>query len=272
MIILNKYNYMTYIEKLFNVKNKIAVVTGGLGIIGTQQCTALASAGAKVAIFDIENPDKNHYLKKIARKYNIKFFRVDISKKEEVKKNLKKIKKIWGVPSILLNNAAIDFPPNKERKETFENYPLDKWKAVLEVNLTGMLICCQIIGGEMAKNRNGSIINVSSTYGLLSPDQRIYDNFIKPVSYSVTKSGVLNLTRYLATYWANKGVRVNTLTPAGVFNNQAKEFVKKYCQRIPIGRMANSDEYNGAVLFLSSDASSYMTGSNLIVDGGWTAW
>jgi NAD(P)-dependent dehydrogenase (short-subunit alcohol dehydrogenase family) len=262
---------MVYLEKLFNVKNKIAVVTGGLGVIGTQQCIALISAGAKVAVFDIKNPNKNHPLKKYGRQ-GIEFFRINIAKTNEVKKGLSKIEKNWGTPSILLNNAAIDFPPDKTKKETFENYPLDKWNAVVEVNLTGMLVCCQIIGGEMAKNNKGSIINVSSTYGLLSPDQRVYDNFIKPVSYSVTKSGVLNLTRYLATYWADKGVRVNTLTPAGVFNNQDKEFVKKYCYRVPMGRMAKSDEYNGAVLFLASDASSYMTGANLIIDGGWTAW
>jgi NAD(P)-dependent dehydrogenase (short-subunit alcohol dehydrogenase family) len=153
------------------------------------------------------------------------------------------------------------------------------WDKVLDVNLKGVFLCCQVVGGRMAEHRHGSIINISSIYGILSPDQRVYnyraergEPFYKPVAYSVSKSGILNLTRYLATYWADKNVRVNTLTLAGVFNNQDAEFLKNYCQRIPIGRMAKSDEYNGAVLFLASKASSYMTGANLVVDGGWSAW
>lgn len=262
---------MNYINNLFNLDGKVAIVTGGLGMLGTEYSKTLAKAGAKVAIFDIQEPLPNHELISFAKKFPIKFFAVDITKKDEVEKTAKKIIKLWGAPSILINNAAIDFPPGGGR-ETFENYPLDKWNKVLGVNLTGMLICCQVIGGIMAKNRRGSIINISSTYGLLSPDQRIYKNFIKPVSYSVSKSGVLNLTRYLATYWGEKKVRVNTLSPGGVFNNQEKMFVKKYCQKTPMGRMARKDEYNGAILFLASDASSYLTGANLIIDGGWTAW
>jgi NAD(P)-dependent dehydrogenase (short-subunit alcohol dehydrogenase family) len=149
----------------------------------------------------------------------------------------------------------------------------------MEVNVKGVFLCCQVIGGRMAEAGRGSIINIASTYGLVSPDQRIYEyrrtaetTFFKPVAYAVSKSALFNMTRYLATYWAEKNVRVNTLTFAGVFNNQDERFLEGYCARVPLGRMAREDEYNGAVIFLLSAASSYMTGSNLVMDGGWTAW
>ncbi len=263
---------MDYAEQMFNLNQKIAVVTGGLGILGAEYVKALAAAGAKVAVFDVKQVSKEHELTITAEKYPIKFFALDITKPEKVKSALENITGDWGTPSILINNAAIDFPPQENSVETFENYPLEKWDKVLSVNLTGMLVCSQVVGGAMAASGGGSIINISSTYGLVSPDQGIYDNFVKPVSYSVTKSGVLNFTRYLATYWAKKNVRVNTLVPGGVFVGQNEEFVKKYSARTPMGRMAKKDEYNGAILFLASDASSYMTGSTLVVDGGWTAW
>lgn len=261
-----------YLYSLFNLHNKAVIITGGLGILGTEYVKALAQAGAKVAVFDLHKPSVEHVLIGYSKKYSIKFYQVDITKRSEVEKALTKVKKNWETPSVLINNAALDFPPDKNKNELLENYPMKKWNAVLEVNLTGMLICCQVIGGAMAEKQRGSIINISSTYGVVSPDQRIYKNFIKPVSYSVTKSGVLNLTRYLATYWGNKNVRVNTLVPGGVFNNQKKDFVKRYSSKTPMGRMAQKDEYNGAILFLASDASSYMTGANLVIDGGWTAW
>jgi NAD(P)-dependent dehydrogenase (short-subunit alcohol dehydrogenase family) len=146
----------------------------------------------------------------------------------------------------------------------------------MDVNLKGVFLCCQIIGGHMAKMHGGSIINISSIYGILSPDQRIYQYrkkpFFKPVTYTVSKAAILGLTRYLATYWSKKGVRVNTLTLGGVFNNQDKEFLKNYCSKVPLGRMADQDDYNGAVLFLACDASKYMTGSNLVIDGGYSCW
>jgi NAD(P)-dependent dehydrogenase (short-subunit alcohol dehydrogenase family) len=161
----------------------------------------------------------------------------------------------------------------------FETFPDQSWEKVMQVNINGVFHCCQVIGGEMAKARRGSIINISSIYGLVSPDQRLYEyrrregaRFFKPAAYSVSKSAILNLTRYLATYWADQGVRVNTLSFGGVFNQQHAEFLKEYCARVPLGRMAREEEYNGAVIFLLSEASSYMTGSNLIIDGGWTAW
>lgn len=264
---------MQYLEKMFNVKDKIIVITGGLGLLGTEYAVTILNSGAKIVVLDNKELSAEHELKKYESNDNFKFYQVSILERVSVEKILKDITDSWGVPSVLINNAALDFIPGKSAAaESFEDYSLEKWNAVLAVNLTGMLICCQVFGGAMAKNKGGSIINISSTYGLVSPDQRIYNNFIKPVSYSVTKSGVLNLTRYLATYWGDKNVRVNTLSPGGVFNNQDSSFVEKYNNKVPLKRMARKDEYNGAILFLASDASSYMTGANLIIDGGWTAW
>ncbi len=271
---------MNYLENIFNVKNKIAIITGGNGQLGTEYVKTLAKAGAKVAVFDVHK-SLNPELKKLSKNLPIKLFQVDITKRDQIENAIKKIKKLWGAPSVLVNNAALDAPPgtNWEENKSFEDYSPESWHAVMDVNLTAVFHCCQIIGGEMAKKGGGSIINISSTYGLLSPNQNIYKYrdkldrpFVKPVSYSVTKSAILNLTRYLATYWADKNVRVNTLTPGGVFNNQDDEFLKNYAALAPMKRMANKDEYNGAILFLASDASSYMTGANLVMDGGWTAW
>lgn len=269
-----------FLEKLFNLKNRIAVVTGGNGNLGAEYAEALMGAGAQVAVFDL-GEKLNARLAKSARYGPIKFFPVDITDKLQIKAGLRKLEKVWGVPDILVNNAALDAPPgaHPEENRSFENYSLTSWQKTLDVNLTGMFLCSQIIGSRMARRGRGSIINISSIYGLVSPNQSIYSYraklgkpFIKPISYSVTKSGVLNLTRYLATYWAKKGVRVNTLSPGGIFNKQDKEFVASYAKLAPMGRMAKKSEMNGAILFLASDASSYMTGANLIIDGGWTAW
>jgi NAD(P)-dependent dehydrogenase (short-subunit alcohol dehydrogenase family) len=186
----------------------------------------------------------------------------------------------FGTPTVLVNNAAIDSPPSAPLEEngSFEDYPEASWDKVIDVNLKGVYLCCQVFGAVMAKAGEGSIINIASIYGVVSPDQNLYDYrrargevFYKPVAYSASKSGILNLTRYLAVYWARKNVRVNSLTIAGVFNNQEQAFLDAYCGRIPVGRMASIDEYNGSVLFLASRASRYMTGTNLVIDGGWTA-
>jgi NAD(P)-dependent dehydrogenase (short-subunit alcohol dehydrogenase family) len=206
---------------------------------------------------------------------------VDITSRDSIEEGIRQVNLKWGVPSGLINNAAIDVPPDAPVEENgpFENYPAQSFDRIMAVNVKGIVLCCQVIGGQMAKEGRGSIINICSIYGMISPDQRIYDYrkksgsaFYKPVAYSVSKSALLNLSRYLATYWAERNVRVNTLTFGGVFNNQDKEFLKGYCSHVPLGRMARDDEYNGAVQFLLADASSYMTGSNLVIDGGWTAW
>lgn len=265
----------------FSLEGRVAVVTGGLGMLGRQFVKALGERGAKVAVFDMsEAPEdiEKHYGN--AAK-DVLFIKADVTNRDSLKEGLHLLKERAGVPHVLVNNAAIDSPPDAPADENgpFEEYPSASWDKVMNVNQKGVFLCCQVIGGEMASAGRGSIINISSIYGLVSPDQRIYDYrahagqpFFKPVAYSVSKSGLLNLTRYLATYWAKKGVRVNTVTFAGVFNNQDEQFLKEYLQRVPMGRMARSDEYNGAIIFLASDASSYMTGANLVMDGGWTAW
>jgi NAD(P)-dependent dehydrogenase (short-subunit alcohol dehydrogenase family) len=187
----------------------------------------------------------------------------------------------WGVPHVLINNAGLDSPPDAPPEEVgpLEDYPEAAFDKVMDVNVKGTLLCCQVIGGAMAREGRGSIVNVSSIYGLLSPVQDLYDfrreggeTFVKPVAYSVSKSAILNLTRYLATYWAKVGVRVNTLTLAGVWNDQPAEFLEAYSARVPMGRMLDEREALGAAVFLASDASSYVTGSNVVVDGGWSAW
>lgn len=265
---------MSYLEELFSLRGKTAIVTGGNGQLGRQYVGALVKAGAKAAVFDIQD-SLSDKLKDLA---GVEYYKADITDKESLKNGLAGVEQKLGTPEILINNAALDNPPAQDSKhtESFESYPVEVWEQVVKVNLTGLFLANQIIGSCMAQHGKGSIINICSTYGLVSPDQRIYqgmpNKFVKPISYSATKSAVLNLTRYLATYWADKGVRVNTLSPGGVFNNQNENFLKQYCYRVPLGRMAKEDEYNGAIVFLSSDASSYMTGSNLIIDGGWTAW
>jgi NAD(P)-dependent dehydrogenase (short-subunit alcohol dehydrogenase family) len=264
-------------NKLFNLSGKVAIVTGAAGQLGGEYVRTLMGAGAFVAAFDIELDNPKGKLQEIKSK-KLLTAKVDITNRSSIQQGLKKVVSRFSDPHILINNAALDAPPNADEQETgpFETYPETSWDMMMEVNLKGMFLCCQVIGGHMAKAGGGSIINISSTYGILSPDQRIYEYkekpFYKPVSYSVTKAGVLNLTRYLATYWAKKGVRVNTLTLGGVFNNQDETFLRNYSGKVPLGRMANQDEYNGAILFLASDASSYMTGANLIIDGGYSAW
>jgi len=268
---------------IFDVKDRVIIVTGGMGQLGRQFTKSLCETGAKVAVFDIkiEKPIFEHYFEKYIQLDRVMGVVVDITSRSSIKEGLKQVNQKWGVPFGLINNAAIDAPPNAPVEENgpFENYPEQSFDRIMRVNVKGIVLCCQEIGGQMATEGKGSIINICSIYGIVSPDQRIYEYrqkngspFYKPVAYSVSKSALLNLTRYLATYWAEKNVRVNTLTFAGVFNNQDTEFLKGYCTHVPLGRMAREDEYNGAVQFLLSDASSYMTGSNLVIDGGWTAW
>lgn len=270
-------------RNLFELQDQVAVVTGGLGQLGRQFTLALVDHGARVAVLDRSNdPDLiSERFEASAGSGQLKFLAADVTSRVSLESALKELEADWGPPSILINNAGLDSPPNASATENgpFESFPEESWNAVLDVNLTGVFLCCQVFGGAMARAGRGSIINISSIYGLISPDQRLYEYrrangapFFKPISYSVSKSGLLNLTRYLATYWAPSGVRVNTLTLGGVFNNQDETFLQNYCDRVPLGRMANETDYNGAVVFLASSASSYMTGSNLIIDGGWTAW
>ncbi len=263
---------------MFDVSKEIIIITGSSGQLGSEYSECFVSQGCKVIGIDIKNSDQNLKLEKSNK--NFKFLQGDITDKNQLIALLDKIKSIYGPPSVLINNAGIDSPPGSSAEETgpFENYPEQSWDKVLDVNLKGTFLTCQVFGSDMADSGKGSIINISSIYGLVSPDQSIYEykrrkgkDFFKPIAYSASKSGVLNLTRYLSSYWAKKNVRVNSLTIAGVFNNQEQDFLDEYTKRIPIGRMAEVNEYNGALIFLASDTSSYMTGSNLIIDGGWTS-
>jgi NAD(P)-dependent dehydrogenase (short-subunit alcohol dehydrogenase family) len=268
-------------KDLFSVKDKVAIVTGGMGQLGRQFCQALADRGARVVVMD-RRVAADAAAKAFPHTHNsMMFMESDVTSRASLEQALASIQAKWGAPEILVNNAGLDSPPSAPASETgpFEDYPESSWDMVMAVNMKGVFLSCQVFGGAMAKAGRGSIINISSIYGVVSPDQRIYEfrrkdgnTFFKPVAYSASKSGIINLTRYLSTYWAEKGVRVNTLTFAGVFNNQPQEFLKGYCAKVPLGRMANPDEYNGAILFLSSEASSYMTGSNMVLDGGFTAW
>lgn len=260
----------------FELKDKTIIITGGLGQLGRQFSSALLEAGANVVALDIAEPAEG-----TSDDEQVYYVKGDITDKASLEEALIQVKERFGTPFGLVNNAALDSPPNAPAEENgpFETYPLESFERVMNVNVTGTFLACQVFGQAMAEAGRGAIINISSTYGVGSPCQDLYkyrrdrgETFFKPVAYSVSKSAVLNLTRYLATYWAEKGVRVNTLTFGGVFNGQEEEFLKAYYQRVPMRRMADDHEYNGAVIYLMSDASSYMTGANMVIDGGWTAW
>jgi NAD(P)-dependent dehydrogenase (short-subunit alcohol dehydrogenase family) len=260
-------------DPLFDVSGRVVVVTGGAGQLGRAYVEGLAERGARVAVFDVAADPLGDG--------DIRSWRVDVTDRGAVEAAASELEEVWGVPHALVNNAAIDSPPDAPAEDVgpFEDYPEESFDAVMDVNVKGTLVPCQVLGAAMARAGRGSIVNVSSVYGLLSPVQDLYEfrrrggeTFFKPVAYSVSKSAILNLTRYLATYWAREGVRVNTLTLAGVWNDQPKEFLEAYAARVPVGRMLEAHEAVGAVVFLVSDASSYVTGANLVVDGGWTAW
>lgn len=265
----------TYIKKLFSLSGKVVILTGAAGLLGTQHAKALSKAGANLVLADIDYLKCKKLSDELEKKYNVETFalKVDITKKISVKNLVSKTIKKFSKIDVLINNAMLH-EGKKEWGVPFEKFPLDSWEKVIAVNLTGMFLCCQEVGKIMKKQRKGVIINISSIYGINGADQRIYGNsgISSSVAYATTKSGVLNFTRYLAAYWNNIGIRVNTLSLGGVNNKQDPNFVKKYSNKTILGRMAKKDEYAGAIVFLASDASSYMTGSNLIVDGGWTAW
>jgi 2-deoxy-D-gluconate 3-dehydrogenase len=273
------------IHKKFDLTGRVAVVTGGVGLLGAEFCRTLAEAGAAVAVVDL-NASASQGTADALTKNGYKALAVptDITQPDSVNAMVAKVLSEFGRLDILVNSAALDpkFDPDAVKKGmapgAFEDYPLDQWNAAMSVNLTGMFLVTQACVKPMiAQRKKGSIINICSTYGLNGPDQRIYVKdgqrvAFKPVYYTVTKAGVMGFTKYLAAYYAGTEIRVNALTPGGVFNNHEEYFVKNYSAKTIMGRMANKDEMNGALLFLASDASSYMTGNNVVVDGGWTAW
>jgi NAD(P)-dependent dehydrogenase (short-subunit alcohol dehydrogenase family) len=252
-------------DELFSLRDRVAVVTGGEGQLGAEIVRGLEERGARVAVFDLRSER----------------FRVDVTNRRALDDAVEEVVREWGTPHVLVNAAALDSPPDAPADEVgpAESYPEASFDEVMSVNVKGTFLPCQVVGARMAAEGRGSIVNVSSVYGMLSPVQDLYEfrrtageEFYKPVAYSVSKSALYNLTRYFATYWAKSGVRVNTLTLAGVANEQPSEFVEAYTARMPVGRMADVREVVGPVVFLASDASSYVTGANLVVDGGWSAW
>src|SRR5258705_5803477 len=273
------------IQEKFELTGRVAVVTGGVGLLGAEFCRTLAEAGAAVAVVDLNTEAAAKGADDLAKAgYRALAIPTDITQPESVNAMLEKVLSGFGRIDILVNSAALDpkFDPDAMKKGitpgAFEDYPLEQWNAALNVNLTGMFLVTQAcVKPMLAQGKKGSIINICSTYGLDGPDQRIYIKdgervAFKPVYYTVTKAGVIGFTKYLAAYYAGTDIRVNALTPGGVFNNHEEYFVKNYSAKTIIGRMAKKDEMNGALLFLASDASSYMTGNNVVVDGGWTAW
>lgn len=271
-------------SEIFDVADRVVIVTGGAGLLGREYGRALAAAHARVVLADIDGPAVEAAACDLREAGGTAIgIAVDVTSEASVTALVQRTIEELGRIDGLVNNAALDPKFDRDRASehatTFESYPLALWDRALAVNLTGSFLCAREVAPVMLAQKRGTIVNVSSTYGLVGPDQRLYEKEnssspreFKPVAYSVTKSGVIGLTRYLATYWSDSGIRVNTLSPGGVFNDQPAEFVQRYSARTPLGRMAHRHEYCGALLFLLSDASSYMTGSNLVVDGGWTAW
>ncbi len=277
------------IQEKFDLTGRVAVVTGGPGLLGAEFCRTLAEAGAAVAVVDINAEAAQRVADGLAQQgFQALAVPTDITRPDSVQHMVETTLKAFGRLDILVNSAALDpkFDPaayaSGMTPGKFEDYPLDQWNQALNVNLTGMFLVTQacvkpMLAQAAGGQPKGSIINICSTYGLNGPDQRIYrregsPTTFKPVYYTVTKAGVLGFTKYLAAYYMETEIRVNALTPGGVFNNHNDAFVKNYSAKTILGRMAHKDEMNGALLFLASDASSYMTGNNVVVDGGWTAW
>ncbi len=273
------------IQEKFDLTGRVAVVTGGVGLLGAEFCRTLAEAGAVVAVVDLNGSASQTVADSLTDSgYKALALPTDITQPDSVTKAVENVLSTFGRLDILVNSAALDpkFDPDAINKGitpgAFEDYPLDLWNSALDVNLTGMFLMTQACVRPMIEQgKKGSIINICSTYGLNGPDQRIYVKdgkrvAFKPIYYTVTKAGVMGFTKYLAAYYAETEIRVNALTPGGVFNNHEDYFVKNYSAKTILGRMAKKDEMNGGLLFLASDASSYMTGNNLGVDGGWTAW
>lgn len=268
---------------MFELSEKVAVVTGALGLLGRQHCEALAEAGARVVALDLNDDGAQCFASQLADSSNVETLGagLDITSPAALEDLRDRVLDRFGRIDVLINNAAVDdkVKGNGQQSSRFEDYPLELFRQVLDVNVTGAFLCCQKLGAVMAERGSGSIINIASTYGVVAPQQAIYrqpdgsQTYFKSAAYPVSKGAVLQLTRFLAAYWGNSGVRVNTLSPGGVeVPGQADHFRANYAERTPLGRMARPTDYRGAVVFLASDASAYMTGANLVVDGGWTTW
>lgn len=274
---------------LFELEGRIVVVTGCLGQLGRQFCASLVEHGARVAGLDqLPATAARERLSSLAPRtlaeagdQSFFYISADVTDWASIEAAREAIEAHFGDPVYgLVNNAALDSPPDSDARETgpFETYPVENWDRIFQVNAKGPFLCCQVFGRRMAEKGAGSIVNIGSIYGILSPDQNLYqyrrdrgETFFKPVAYAASKSSLYNLTRYLAGYWGHRQVRVNSVTFSGVFNNQDEAFLQGYLPKVPLGRMAGEDEYNGTIVYLMADASRFMTGSNVIVDGGFSA-
>ena len=271
--------------ELFSLKSKVIVITGAAGLLGQEHAKAVAMAGGNPMLLDLNQKKLDELAQKISKLYDIECqgYGVDITDEKSVKKNCEKIVKIFGKIDGLINNAANN-PKVEDNNNNFsrlENFPIEIWNQDLNVSLKGSFLCSKYYGYQISKNsKGGSIINVSSDLGLVAPNQNLYkkegllddDQSVKPITYSITKHGIIGLTRYLSTYWADKNVRSNAICPGGVINNQNLEFIKTVSELIPLGRMAKKEDYQGLIIFLLSDSSSYINGSIIAADGGRTVW
>lgn len=270
---------------IWRLDGRVVVITGAAGMLGEMHAEAVAEAGGVPVLLDLRIARGDEVAQRLQEKYGVNAWAVqaDVTQKASLVEARDEILDRYGRIDVLVNNAAIDSKVGAGGTVAgmrFENLSVEQWSQELAVGLTGALLCCQIFGTGMAVQQSGVIVNISSDLGLIAPDQRLYrksglddsEQPVKPVTYSVIKHGLIGLTRYLATYWADRHVRVNALAPGGVRTNQPEEFVQKLSSLIPLGRMARRDEYKGALVFLASDASSYMTGATLVVDGGRSCW
>jgi len=275
---LTKISY----KKLYNLENKTAIVTGGLGILGKRFCAGLSEFGANVVIVDLDEKETKQFANELRADYNTKTLGIacDVSSSKDVRFMVDSVIREFGEINILHNNAASKSANLNSFFAPFEEYSLDEWSNIMSVNIDGMFLVAQAIGSQMVKQgKGGSIIQTSSIYGMLGPDNRIYeDSFYlnkkinTPAVYATSKAAVIGLTKYLATYWADKKIRVNTLTLGGNESGQNDIFIKNYSARVPLGRMGQPEEMVSALIFLASEASSYITGQNIVVDGGLSAW
>lgn len=263
---------------LFDLSGKVILLTGGGGILGSRFTRSLVAHGAYVAVADRNLVKANSVAAAILEDEadRAKGYSLDVTSRDSWMALQEILQRDCGGIDVLINNAATKTP---NFFESFETFPMEDWETVMKVNVTGAMLGCQVCGTVMAQRGYGSIINILSVYGIVGPDPRIYQGSLyegrpinTPAVYSTSKAAVWGLTKHLAAYWGNRGVRVNAITPGGVQSGQNDNFVKRYSARVPLGRMADQDDLNGALVFLASDASSYMTGQNVIVDGGLTAW
>jgi NAD(P)-dependent dehydrogenase (short-subunit alcohol dehydrogenase family) len=257
----------------FDLSDRVAIVTGATGFLGAEHCDALAESGARLVLVDVNGELCEERAARLIenRGADALGLGVDISQKAAVESMVESVVDHFGRIDILINNAQVQVP---SMFVPFEDLSIEDWNRILDVNLTGAFLCCQAAGRVFVRQGSGSVINMGSIYGMLGPHHSIYKGtaFNTPAAYSVTKAGIYGLTRYLATYWAEKGIRVNAITPGGIYNQHKDPFHSAYSEQVPMKRMGKRFELRGAVKFLASDAASYVTGQNLVVDGGWTAW